>query len=201
MKKTICILSALCLLAALAGCGGKSEEARQGSGLVSQSSTVDQVLAAGAEKEEQPAAASAALKAETPAEASSAARAEAPAEPETQAAVPEGAEVEIDLTELSSTMVYSQVLDMMTEPETYRGKTVRMRGQAASTYYDVTDRTYHAVIIADATACCAQGIEYELGAGERYPEDGSETTVTGVFGTYEEFERTYYYLKDANLEG
>ncbi len=51
MKKTICILSALCLLAALAGCGGKSEEARQGSGLVSQSSTVDQVLAAGAEKE------------------------------------------------------------------------------------------------------------------------------------------------------
>ena len=200
MKKTICILLALCLLAALAGCGGKNEEARQGSGLVNQSSTVDQVLAAGAEKE-QGAEGSSAEKAEAPVEASSAARAEAPAEPETQAAVPEGAEVEIDLTKLSSTMVYSQVLDMMTEPESYRGKTVRMRGQAASTYYDVTDRTYHAVIIADATACCAQGIEYELCTGESYPEDGGETTVTGIFGTYEEFERTYYYLEEANVEG
>ena len=37
--------------------------------------------------------------------------------------------VDIDLTALSSTMVYSQVYDMLYfSPESYRGKTVKMRG-------------------------------------------------------------------------
>ncbi len=190
MKKTVLILLALLLVLSLAACGEKTEDTvRQGSGLVSQSSTVNQILESAAAGEE--------AHAETaPAEAAPTEEA-APAETTAPAAY-EG-EIDVDLTQLSATVVYSEVSNMMTEPERYVGKVVRMAGQAASTYYDVTDMTYHAIIIADATACCAQGIEYVLSGEQSYPDDNAEAVVTGVFGTYDEFGRTYIYLEDAVL--
>jgi hypothetical protein len=105
----------------------------------------------------------------------------------------------IDLTVMSGTMVYSEVLNMMNSPEEYTGKTVKMRG--AFSYAEGTDRNYYACIIADATACCAQGIEFEL-AEERvfpdeYPEVGEQITVEGIFGTYYEDEYRYCTLTDA----
>ena len=184
MKKTCLIILSLLLLLSLAACGEKAEDAaRQGSGLVSQSSTVNQILESAAGEE-------------APADAAPAEEA-APAETTAPAAY-EG-EIDVDLTQLSATVVYSEVSNMMTEPERYVGKVVRMAGQAASTYYDVTDMTYHAIIIADATACCAQGIEYVLSGEQSYPDDNAEAVVTGVFGTYDEFGRTYIYLEDAVL--
>ena len=39
------------------------------------------------------------------------------------------APVDLDLTVLSSTMVYSEVYNMMNEPEPYEGKMVKMQGQ------------------------------------------------------------------------
>ena len=186
MKKAFCLLLALLLLMALTACGGNTEEAaRQGSGVVSQSSTVDQVLAGAGKEETAPAQTETAVPAQTETAPASAAAAERT--------------IDVNLTKLSATMVYSEVYNMVSEPDAYIGKVVRMAGTAASTYYDVTDRTYHAIIIADATACCAQGIEYELPEGQSYPEDDAETTVTGVFSTYDEFGRTYVYLEDATL--
>jgi len=43
--------------------------------------------------------------------------------------------VDLDLTALSSTIVYSEVYNMMVTPEKYIGKTVKMSG-AFSSYYD-----------------------------------------------------------------
>ena len=105
----------------------------------------------------------------------------------------------IDLTVMSGTMVYSEVLNMMNSPEEYEGKTVKMQG--AFSYAEGTDRYYYACIIADATACCSQGIEFEL-AEERvfpdeYPEAGEQITVEGIFGTYYEDEYRYCTLTDA----
>lgn len=73
-------------------------------------------------------------------------------------------ECDVDLTKLSSTMVYSEVYNMIFEPQDYLGKTVKMNGQFA--IYQMTepdgtpvpDRIYYACLIADATACCQQGI-------------------------------------------
>ena len=63
---------------------------------------------------------------------------------------------DIDLTALSSTMVYSEVYNMMTAPSDYIGKNVKMKG-AFSYYQDPnTGNEYYACIIQDATACCAQ---------------------------------------------
>ena len=118
--------------------------------------------------------------------------------------------VDVDLTQLSSTMVYSEVYNMMTEPDTYMGKTVRMNGQFA--IYQMVDenneiipgKLYFACVIADATACCQQGLEFVLSGEHTYPEDypelGTEITVTGTFGTYEEGGYRYCQLTEAKLE-
>ena len=64
----------------------------------------------------------------------------------------------------------------------------------------MTDQTYHSVLIADATACCAQGLEYVLAdADAAYPESDAEVTVTGKFELYEELGMMYCRLKDATI--
>lgn len=105
----------------------------------------------------------------------------------------------VDLTALSSTMVYAEVFNMMMEPERYIGRTIKMKGLYYASYYDVTRKYYHYVIITDAAACCVQGLEF-VWLGEHtypddYPEDDTEIEVTGVFKSYDEENITFYYIE------
>ena len=109
--------------------------------------------------------------------------------------------IDVDLTKLSSTMVYSEVYNMMVSPDNYTGKTVKMNGAFA--YYEdpETKKQYFACIIADATACCSQGLEFILTGEHTYPNDYpevySDITVTGTFETYEENGYNYCRLVNA----
>lgn len=114
----------------------------------------------------------------------------------------QGVAVDVDLTQLSSTLVYAEVYNMTTKPQDYVGKTVRIRGNLV---YQVLNGQpspdYLACMISDATACCAQGIEFVLVQPlEEYPELGSVVTVRGVLTTYESGGMTFLRLKDATLE-
>lgn len=95
--------------------------------------------------------------------------------------------IDVDLTSLSSTMVYSEVYSMMYDPDSYIGKTVKMNGLFTVYHDESTGNNYFACIIQDATACCSQGMEFVLTDDYAYPSDypevGSEITVTGVFDT------------------
>ncbi len=106
---------------------------------------------------------------------------------------------DIDLTSMNSTMVYSEVNNMMINPDDYVGKRIKMSGQFS--VFGGEERNYFACIIADATACCSQGIEFMLKKERQYPEEypeiGSEITVIGEFETYFEGDRKYCQLKDA----
>ncbi|MCD7845811.1 MAG: hypothetical protein LUG57_08185 [Oscillospiraceae bacterium] len=110
--------------------------------------------------------------------------------------------LDVDLTALSSTMVYAEVYNMMYTPDDYMGKTVRMTGTFA--VYEGEGRNYYACIVADAAACCSQGIEFVLDGDYSYPEDypalGSTITVSDVFDTYYEGEYMYVQLIDAAME-
>lgn len=117
--------------------------------------------------------------------------------------------IDVDLTKLSSTMVYSEVYNMMYTPDDYIGKTVKMKGQFAIGYVYNTDGTpdestaRFACVIADATACCSQGLEFILTGEHTYPNDypelGSEITVTGTFEVNTENGFQYCRLVDATL--
>ncbi|MCR5310578.1 MAG: MSCRAMM family adhesin SdrC [Lachnospiraceae bacterium] len=111
-----------------------------------------------------------------------------------------GDTVDVDLTKLSSTMVYSEVLNMMTYPDNYVGKTVRMSGLFASYHDDASGNDYYACVIQDATACCAQGIEFILNEDYSYPEGYKEICVAGTYDTYWEGEFRYCTLRNATLE-
>lgn len=108
---------------------------------------------------------------------------------------------DVDLTTMSSTMVYAEVSNMMSNPNDYIGKTVKMKGSFS--VYETEARNYYACIIADATACCSQGIEFVLSDPKKYPGEypqlGTEITVTGRFETYLEGTNKYCQLSDATM--
>lgn len=190
MKKSLFFVTALLTLAVLTGCGGKQADSKvPATGLASNS--VSQILESASNAVEEK---------RTDMDAPS----ESKAASEDDNGNHEGAGVshdgiDVDLTSMSGTMVYGQVSGMMYTPEDYIGKTIRMRGQSYSSYYDETDATYYYIIIADATACCSQGLEYVLSDNAAYPQDGTEATITGVFELYNELGLTYCRLADATV--
>ena len=111
--------------------------------------------------------------------------------------------VDLDLTQLSGTVVYSQVYDMMNEPDSYMGQRIRMDGSFSYYKDEDTQQEYFAAIIADATACCAQGIEFVWKGEHAYPEDypplDTDITVTGTFDTYYEGNYMYVQLVDSDV--
>lgn len=120
-------------------------------------------------------------------------------EAEEAVVIPSSEGVDVDLTMLSSTMVYSEVYNMMYTPEDYIGKVVKMNGQYSYYNDEVSGMEYYACIIQDATACCAQGIEFVPDNPEACPEEGREVTVVGVFDTYMEGEYMYCTLRNATI--
>ena len=111
--------------------------------------------------------------------------------------------IDYDLTQMSSTMVYSQVLNFVNKPDGYVGKTVKAQGYFQVFYSKQTGLYYPAVVIPDATACCSQGLEFVLKGNPSYPsgypEEGEEIIVTGTFETYYEGSDQYCHLTNAVL--
>ena len=184
MKRLFCLLLAVCMMASLCACG-KGREKDAGNDTLSS----DEESSASAEIIPTP------NEQETP-EGS-------------EPSQPSAGKVDVDLTVLSSTMVYSEVYNMLYfYPEDYYGKTVKANGIFAI-YQMVVDGVTqpapvaYACIIADATACCAEGMEFVLEGDYTYPDDypelGAEITVIGEFQSYEENGMTWYHLVNARL--
>ena len=186
MKRIFCLLLAACMAVSLCACG-KGREKDAGNDTLSS----DEESSASAEIIPTP------NEQETP-EGS-------------EPSQPSAGKVDVDLTVLSSTMVYSEVYNMLYfYPEDYYGKTVKMTGQF--NVYQWVDESgvvadmpvAYACIISDAAACCAEGMEFVLEGDYTYPDDypelGAEITVIGEFQSYEENGMTWYHLINARLE-
>ena len=113
-------------------------------------------------------------------------------------------DVDVDLTKLSSTMVYSEVYNMMNDPQEYIGKTVRARGPFAVYHDESTGNDFFAVRIVDATACCAQGLEFVWSDDHKYPDDypelDTEIEICGSFNTYMDGFQEYSHLENATMK-
>lgn len=111
--------------------------------------------------------------------------------------------IDIDLTRMSSTMVYAQVYKMVTEPVKFIGKRIRMKGVFSSYYDQETKKQFYGCVIADALACCSQGLAFEL-AKERkfpdeFPDDGEKITIIGDFEMAEDGDDAYPIIRNAKL--
>ena len=185
MKRIFCLLLAACMAVSLCACGKDSEKDAG-----NDASSSNEKSSASAES------------IPTPKEQ------ETPGESEQPQASADG--VDVDLTVLSSTMVYSEVYNMLYfYPEDYYGKNVKMTGQF--NVYQWVDESgivadmpvAYACIISDAMACCAEGVEFVLEGDYTYPDDypelGTEITVIGEFQSYEENGVTWYHLVNARM--
>ncbi|MBP3736568.1 MAG: hypothetical protein J6I56_06070 [Lachnospiraceae bacterium] len=114
--------------------------------------------------------------------------------------------VDIDLTKMSSTMIFAEVYNIVNTPDDYIGKTIRMDGFFApyEEKIDGNQRTVLACVVPDATACCSQGLEFVLNEDDPMlqdlPETGAKIIVTGVFDVYEKFGLPYGQLLNANMQ-
>ena len=191
MKRLFCLLLAVCMAVSLCACGKDSEK-------VAENNTPSSDGEVSAPAEIIP----------TPDEQETQDEQQTPEEPEQTQTSADG--VDVDLTVLSSTMVYSEVYNMLYfYPEDYYGKNVKMTGQF--NVYQWVDESgivadmpvAYACIISDATACCAEGVEFVLEGDYTYPDDnpelGTEITVIGEFQSYEENGVTWYHLVNARM--
>ena len=112
--------------------------------------------------------------------------------------------VDLDLTKMSATMIYSTIFDMLVMAEDYVDKNIKVKGWF-ETYTDPnTAELYYAVVVPDATACCQQGLEF-VWLGEHsypadFPETGADITVTGRYKLIENDGITYNYLEASSVD-
>jgi hypothetical protein len=92
---------------------------------------------------------------------------------------------DIDISRMSGTMVYGQVYQMVMYPSKYLGKHIKMKGIFSSYYDEELERRFYGCVIADALACCSQGLAFELAKPRKYPEqypaEGDAIIVEGDF--------------------
>lgn len=179
-KKRQAFLLSLFFISFLFGCDGKTKEA-----VSVEEISIDQSLARSAESEEQISAAQE-YAPEAP-EGTSEEIAPSPEDSIEDAKNSSGSTedgIDIDLLSGNANMVYATVFQMTLEPKAYEGKTLRVRG-VFRTFPDDPDTgegpMHRVVFIADAAACCQQGLEI-LCEGEYSFEDPEPETVITVTG-------------------
>ena len=126
----------------------------------------------------------------------------------TAAALP----VDLDLSRMSGTAIYSEVYNIMSEPQKYVGKVIKIKGNF-QIYEDVQQneggfaqqkKIFYACVIPDATACCQQGIEFVPAKTMNYPADfpplETEIIVSGKFTPYTDNGQKYYTLLNSTFD-
>ena len=101
--------------------------------------------------------------------------------------------IDVDLTKLSGTMVYAEVYKMMTTPNDYLGKTIKVSGPYSTSNY--LDEIHHFVLVEGVDACCPEGLLFVWNGNHSFPDDypkyGTQIEIVGVFASYAGFDFPY----------
>lgn len=112
--------------------------------------------------------------------------------------------VDLDLSVMSSTIVYAEMYNIQFDPGQYLGKVIRLRGLYSYYREPSTGVSYYACVVPDATACCMQGMEFvpaiEPEDPDHFLEDSADITVTGRLEIYVEEGTSYLHLVEASVE-
>ena len=112
--------------------------------------------------------------------------------------------VDIDLSTMSATAIYSEVSNMMTDPKKYVGKTIKVKGYYTVSIDPGTGERYTYCLIPDATECCQQGLLFKLKKGEasKLPAEDKKFVISGKFTLKtlpEDKNATYVELENAKV--
>ena len=112
--------------------------------------------------------------------------------------------IDVDIAGLRLLVVHGEVNKILTNPENYIGKRVRMSGN----YYYMTsqDRSmrYHYIAVEPGDSCCVRGLEFAWDADgafpDGFPNEWADIEITGVYASYTESGETYYYIAVEEFE-
>ena len=110
---------------------------------------------------------------------------------------------EIDLTMMSPTMLFAEVVNMTRTPKKYDGATVTLRGGLMILAVDLeTGVGSYSCYVEDATKCCQRGIGFTI---DRPLEDtsilveGSEVIIRGTLEIYEAGGHNFVRIADCDI--
>ncbi len=110
----------------------------------------------------------------------------------------------IDLTQMSDTLLYAKVNDMIENPDEYKGKTIKIKGAFSSVISSSQNSRNYACVVTDANGCCSQGLEFVPYPDYMYPDDfpklWDDITVFGIFETYQKDSSICCRLINAEIE-
>lgn len=104
-----------------------------------------------------------------------------------------------DLTEQNATMVFSQVYDMLVNPEFYEDKSFKIEGECQFFEHPQTGEMLYFIVVMDALGCCPQGIEVMFNETTP-PKEFCNVVVEGNGAVDEEFDYTYLYIDVEDYE-
>ena len=110
---------------------------------------------------------------------------------------------ELDLTALNETIAYSQLVNILKEPDEYLGTPIKVKGIYSAPFNGFSHVYNYTVTIQDNTQCCAQGIEFFLRNENDLsllPEEGELVTIKGTLDLFEEGKHAYCLISDAMIE-
>ncbi len=106
--------------------------------------------------------------------------------------------VDVDLSQLNSTVCDAYLKQLQENKEQYRGIVVKAKGEYNYYKNPTIDKEYYNCVF--ASTCCPNGLEFVLADPSKYPkENGGSITVIGQFDYYDEDGVIYYNLVNATI--
>lgn len=113
--------------------------------------------------------------------------------------------IDIDITSLSGEMVHSEIENILSSPDDYVGKTIKLSGlfiSSASQYSTgkPTDQVYYACMVIDQDDCCQRFVEFVPDASVKFlPKVGDSITIIGELQLYYNGQSKYCHLVNAEF--
>ena len=107
---------------------------------------------------------------------------------------------------MSQAMIYSAIFNMMVEPESYEGKSIRLHGKFTVYEHNEDGKIYRnfACVVTDPQACCEQGLIFSLTEDKIYPDDYPEKdsliTIRGILTHQQKDDYDSYELSNSVIE-
>ncbi|MCL1864133.1 MAG: hypothetical protein FWF78_11280 [Defluviitaleaceae bacterium] len=106
--------------------------------------------------------------------------------------------VDIDMTQMSVTMVSAQAAQLELSPTAHLGQVVRMRGSHYIAFWEMLQTDLHYIVLDLTVGCCGSAFEFilsdELIATVGYPPHGAEIEIVGTYSYYEVLGHTFYFF-------
>ncbi|MCL2198409.1 MAG: hypothetical protein FWB80_05760 [Defluviitaleaceae bacterium] len=106
--------------------------------------------------------------------------------------------VDIDMTQMSVTMVSAQAAQLEFNPTAHLGQVVRIRGSHYTFYWEMFQANIHYIVLDLTVGCCGAAFEFilsdELIETVGYPPHGAIIEIVGTYKYYEVANETFHFF-------